>query len=121
MSLRCFSFAMIASVILRLPFLERFRHMNGKYPGAVVADSGYGIETNYSFMKDNGIKAFVKFQSWEGEAKGERPQLFFLDSNDSITCLNGKKAEPIQSESRHVRRKGNLQYLVDGCMDCEFA
>lgn len=62
-----------------IPFLERFRHMNGKYPGAVVADSGYGIETNYSFMKDNGIKAFVKFQSWEGEAKGERPQLFFLD------------------------------------------
>lgn len=104
-----------------IPFLERFRHMNGKYPGAVVADSGYGIETNYSFMKDNGIKAFVKFQSWEGEAKGERPQLFFLDSNDSITCLNGKKAEPIRSESRHVRRKGNLQYLVDGCMDCEFA
>ena len=92
--------------------------MNGKYPGAVVADSGYGIEINYSFMKDNGIKAFVKFQSWEGDAKGERPQLFFLDS---ITCLNGKKAEPIQSESRHVRRKGNLQYLVDGCMDCEFA
>jgi len=95
--------------------------MNGKYPGAVVADSGYGIESNYSFMKDNGIRAFVKFQSWEGEAQGERPQLFFLDSDDSITCLNGKKAEPIRSESRHVRHKGNLQYLVDGCMDCEFA
>ena len=86
-----------------------------------MADSGYGIEINYSFMKDNGIRAFVKFLSWEGESQGERPQFFFLDPDDSITCLNGKKAEPIRSESRHVRHKGNLQYLVDGCMDCEFA
>ena len=103
-----------------IPLLERFRRMHGKYPTAVVADCGYGIVGNYSFMKANGIKAYVKFLSWEGESGGKRPQLFFLGPDDAIACLNGKKAEPFHSESRHVRRRGNLQYLFDGCMGCEY-
>lgn len=103
-----------------IPLLERFRRMHGKYPSAVVADCGYGIEENYSFMKTNGIKAYVKFLSWEGESEGKRPQLFFLGPDDAITCLNGKRAEPFHSETRHVRRKGNLQYLFDECMGCEY-
>ena len=103
-----------------IPLLERFRRMHGRYPTAVVADCGYGIEENYSFMKVNGIRAFVKFLSWEGESGGKRPQLFFLGPDNAITCLNGKRAGPFHSESRHVRRKGNLQYLFDGCLGCEY-
>ncbi len=104
-----------------VPFLRKYFRLYGRYPDSAVADSGYGIETNYRFMKENGIEAYVKFQNWEGESSGKRPQLFFVQDDDSILCLNGKRTFPIKSETRHVKHKGNLQYQFDGCQDCEYS
>lgn len=104
-----------------IPFLKRYFTLYGRYPDSAVADSGYGIEMNYRFMKENKIKAYVKFQNWEGESSGKRPQLFFVKDDNSILCLNGKAAFPIRDEARHVKHRGNLQYQIDGCIGCEYS
>jgi len=58
-----------------------------KYPINECADAGYGIYKNYQYMNEHNINNYVKFQTWEGEANGKRPQLFYTFS-DGVLCLN---------------------------------
>lgn len=103
-----------------IPFLNRYFLMYGRYPTSVVADSGYGIEVNYKFMKDNKIFPYVKFQNWEGESSGKRPQLFFVNEDDSISCLNGKKAFPIENEEKDRKQRKKMHYQIEECLGCEY-
>lgn len=103
-----------------IPFLNRYFLMYGRYPTSIVADSGYGIEVNYKFMKDNKIFPYVKFQNWEGESSGKRPQLFFVNEDNSISCLNGKKAFPIENEEKDSKQKKKMHYLIEECFGCEY-
>lgn len=92
-----------------------------KYPKNICADSGYGIYVNYQYMNNNDIGNYVKFQSWEGEASGKRPQLFYT-FDDGVICLNTCIGEQISfSYSRKQRNKGGKLYKFTGCSNCNYS
>lgn len=103
-----------------IPAMEKVREMYGRYPKRVCADSGYGCLENYRFCKDMGIKAFIKYQSWQGECCGRRPSLYELNPDDTITCLGMRTGRRVSIPERHHRFKGSVFYLVEGCTGCEF-
>lgn len=103
-----------------IPTLNRFHTMHGALPERITADAGYGCLDNYRYCQDNGIEAFVKYQSWEGECSGRRPALYELNNDNSITCLGGLNAVPTEIEGRHHKLKNGLFYRVHCPEECPF-
>lgn len=104
-----------------IPMNDLYYKYYNEYPKNVCADSGYGIYNNYKYMQKNNIGNYVKFLSWEGEANGKSPQLFYTFS-DGVLCLNtciGKQI-PFDS-SRKQRIKGGKLYSFTGCNDCNYS
>ena len=103
-----------------VPTMERFRGMYGFLPSRICADSGYGCLANYRFCENRGIRAFIKYQSWQGECSGRRPALYELNEDGSITCLGNRQGHRVEIPERHHRFKGAVYYLVEGCSGCAF-
>lgn len=103
-----------------IPAIERFYEKYERYPCNIVADAGYGYLNNYSFCSRNGIRAFIKYQAWEGEASGRNPALYELNDDETITCLGGKKGAREKLENIHPRKKNSAFFVVRGCGDCAF-
>ena len=58
-----------------IPFLQSFLGRYDKLAHTVVADSGYGSEENYRFMSENGMEAYVKYNSistWSSDRDSNR-------------------------------------------------
>ena len=103
-----------------IPAIEELHDMYGTYPMRIGADSGYGSLDNYQYCRDRGIKAFIKYQSWEGECSGRRPAVYELNDDGTITCLGGRIGKVTAETERHHRFKGSVFYKVDNCTGCEF-
>ena len=97
-----------------------FKYYN-EYPRNLCADAGYGIYVNYKYMYEHNIENYVKFQSWEGESSGKRPQLFYTFS-DGVLCLNTCIGEEVSFDSsHHQRNKDGKLYKFTGCNSCNYA
>ena len=103
-----------------IPALERLYSYYSMYPKNIVADAGYGSLQNYSFCSQNDIKAFVKYQSWEGEATGRNPAMYELLDDETIVCLGGKKGYKKQLANIHPRKKNAVFFVVEDCGGCAF-
>lgn len=99
--------------------LEVHKSRYGSYPSAVCADAGYGGTANYAFLEENGIRSFVKANTWEGEISGKRPPLLVLGSDGERKCLSGKKAEEIVPP-RHPRTPERRFFRVKSCSGCMY-
>lgn len=104
-----------------IPLLTKYNQCYDNYPKNVAADSGYGIYVNYKFLKEKGIGNYLKFQQWNGESSGKRPQLFFVNENNIVTCLNNKIGEIINFEGTHQRNKEGKLYIFKGCKKCKYS
>ena len=102
-----------------IPVIDRFRDSYGEYPRNICADAGYGSLENYRYLKEHGIGNYVKFQSWEGNLNGTRPDQYRYVGK-SIRCLNGNMGYPVQMEGRHPKKKNGVFYRVTGCNSCAF-
>lgn len=100
--------------------VEKLYDMYGVYPLRIGADSGYGCFDNYKYCKEHGIKAFIKYQSWEGECNGRRPAVYELNDDGTITCLGGRTGMITTEIERHHKFKGSVFYQIDNCTGCEF-
>lgn len=103
-----------------IPAMENFREMYGYLPEKIGADSGYGCEKNYTYCKRNGVRAFIKYQNWEGESSGRRPALYEIAPDLSLRCLGGRAGFQVGIPERHHKFSGAAFYLVEGCTGCEF-
>ncbi|WP_326830873.1 transposase [Pyramidobacter porci] len=90
--------------------LEHVEEQLGRLPHTVIADSGYGSEENYEYLKQHGCKSCVKYGTYHKEQTKKYQNTPFLADNmpydpesDSYTCPNGKKLE-------HV---GNCKYTTE--------
>lgn len=100
--------------------IDAFHSMYSHYPKRIGADSGYGCTENYRYCKEHNIKAFVKYNSWEGENNGRRPAVYELNGDSTITCLGKKTGYLTEISGRHPKKKGGVFYLVEDCAGCEF-
>lgn len=103
-----------------IPAVEKLHDMYGGYPKRICADSGYGCLENYQYCRDHDIKAFVKYQSWEGECSGRRPAVYELNDDNTITCLGGRTGKVADSIDRHHKFRGSVFYIVEDCSGCAF-
>jgi len=103
------------------PLYDKYYEYYYSYPINAVGDSGYGIYTNYKYLKEHGIGNYLKFQSWKGESSGKSPQLFYI-FNDGIMCLNTCIGEEVSFKdySCHQRNKNGKLYKFTGCNDCNY-
>jgi transposase len=95
-------------------FLDRYKHL----PNVAVADSGYGSEENYLFMKDAGIDAYVKYNYFHRE---QRPryvpnpfspdQFYYNAAEDYYVCPMGQ----------HMNRIGTTHKKTDSGYQSELA
>ena len=102
-----------------IPMNDLYFKYYKSYPKNECADSGYGIHKNYDYMKKHNIENYVKFQQWKGEASGKRPQLFKVDNNNDVVCLNNKIGSEVETNSK-PKIKGGKFYIWEGCNDCNY-
>lgn len=93
----------------------------GGYPKKVAADAGYGSLENYRYMRERGIKSFVKHQSWEGNSSGSRPECLRMSPDGRFLCLNGLEARHVEIPGRHPKKAGGSFLRVEGCLSCPFS
>jgi transposase len=105
-------------------FLDRYKHL----PSVAVADSGYGSEENYIFMKDAGIDAYVKYNYFHCE---QRPryvpnpfspdQLYYNAIEDYYVCPMGQHMNRIATTYRKTEsgyQSELAKYRAQNCEGC---
>jgi transposase len=105
-------------------FLNRYKHL----PNVAVADSGYGSEENYLFMKDAGIDAYVKYNYFHRE---QRPryvpnpfspdQLYYNADEDYYVCPMGQHMNRIATTYRKTEsgyQSELAKYRAQNCEGC---
>ena len=103
-----------------IPILDDFYQNYNTFPKNVCADAGYGSLYNYEYLNKNNIGNYVKHQSWEGNVSGSFPDCYYLNEDNTITCLNGKIGYPVTLENRHPKKAQAIFYKIDDCIDCSF-
>src|SRR5680860_770919 len=97
----------------------------------LTADAGYGSEENYTFLEDNEIEAFVKYNYFHKEqldekrGKNKNPfagnKLFYNRETDTYYCPMGQAMENIGSYQRETAT-GYVQtinsYQAKNCQGC---
>lgn len=103
-----------------IKIVEKHHEMYNSYPKAICADAGYGTLKNYIFLEIHNIKNYVKYITWEGNVSGKRPSQYRMNSDNTITCLNGNVGNTFDDVKTHSRKKESVFYKVDGCNSCDF-
>ena len=103
-----------------IPVLENFYQNYGIFPLRVCADAGYGVLKNYQYLKEHNIKNYVKNQSWESTISGRYPDVYRINEDDTITCINGLIGKEVTIENRHPKKSKAVFYRINGCTDCPF-
>ena len=108
--------------------LEKFRNLYKKYPKRVIADSGYGSEENYEYLKEKEIDGYVKYNYFHKEQKKSfkkeiyRVENFGYDvERDEYICPNDKRLkqeETITKKSKLGYAKTIRKYICENCSNC---
>lgn len=103
-----------------IPTVEKINQYYGTYPELICADAGYGSLGNYKFLDEKNIKNYVKYRSWSGNVSGKNPDRYYLNDDNTITCLNGNIGKEIEIPNRHATKANSIFYEIEGCNQCEF-
>lgn len=113
-----------------IPHLEEVESKFEVKPENIIADSGYGSEENFSYLKEKEVEAFIKYGMYDKEKKRSfkknphHQQNWTYDKElDVFICAAGKqlvfKAErKQQTESGYVSTQKIYQCYE--CQDCPF-
>ena len=109
-------------------FFTSFQRRYGRFPYEGIADSGYGSEENYSFMEENGIQAYVKYNYFHMEQKRafrDNPfkveNLYYNVEGDYYVCPMGQHMRRVGT--RHDRTESGYVtelavYRAERCRGC---
>jgi hypothetical protein len=101
------------------PFVNGYKARFGEKLKKLVADSGYGSEENYDFMKTCGIEPFVKFPMFHKEQKRAfknngflAQNLFYNKEKDFFVCpMNGSTYGKSRREKQNLSEWICIRYL----------
>lgn len=109
--------------------LEEHQESFEQHPEIVTADAGYGSEQNYSYLEDQEIEAFVKYNYFHKEQKQHKKppnpfhpdQLHYNTEQDCYYCPMGQQLQNI-GVSKRTTKNGHLQtytrYQASNCKGC---
>jgi hypothetical protein len=109
-----------------IPHMEETKQQRGgQQPKNAIADSAYGSEENYAYLEEEGIQAFVKYNTFHQETKPRRKpnpfaaeQMPYDETQDTFTCPNG---QPLRYTATQHHRSDNgfeSERRVYQCQDC---
>lgn len=111
-----------------IPFLHSYQERHGSYPNQIVADSGYGSEENYAFMRENDMDAYVKYNYFHKEQKRSFKNnpflinnLYYNKDNNYFVCPMGQHMRLIGTKK--VKSQSGYQstihrYEAENCESC---
>lgn len=105
---------------LFIDVMNKFYRSYGLFPKRICADAGYGTLDNYRYLHQHHIENYVKHPSWEGNKSARNPDAFYLNEDDSITCLNGCVGYEVNLAYRHPKKSEAVFYKIEGCQHCNW-
>ena len=108
-----------------IPHFERYQRFFGKLPDSTGADSGYGNQENYEFLKNNHIKNYIKYPLFHKEQtkkfqamKYNWQNMPYDELHDVFICPEGNKLE-YKYDKEDKTETGFIQQLrVYECTNC---
>ncbi|MED1421679.1 IS1182 family transposase [Bacillus smithii] len=113
-------------------FIEHLEHVKQyiSLPQNIIADSGYGSEENYTYLEEQGKKAYIPYNTFDQEQKRtwkkriERVENMEYDEEfDEFICANGQRFTfqyETKKESDHGYLSIKRRYRCDQCQGCPF-
>lgn len=102
--------------------LREFERLYEMLPEVAVADAGYGSEENYLALEELGVEAYIKYGSFDKEAKGKKREAFAHDEGrDCYYCPAGRM---LKRANTHHRKTANgflqeyVRYESVNCQGC---
>lgn len=108
------------------PHMEKFKEFTGLVPGAVIGDSAYGSEENYSYCEENNIDAYLKYNTFHKEKESKykndiskKENMVYHASVDEYECAGGRRLK--FHEERSKTTGNGFQYMIRRyeCVNCE--
>lgn len=108
-----------------IPHLERLEKLMGRLPENIGADSGYGNEKNYEYIKKRKIRNYIKYTYFHLEQKISFKKkkynwqnMPYDEINDEFTCPEGNKLKYIFTQKDKMAT-GYIQELrIYECSNC---
>jgi transposase len=110
-----------------IPHLTNLETLVGKLPKNIIADAGYGSHENYSYLEENDLGIYVKYNTWFQDIKGKKTKFWNKNSfiydkeNDEYICPNGERLT-YRFTKEQITDNNYLQeiryYKYDNCYDC---
>ncbi len=108
-----------------IPHLERLEKLTNKLPENLGADSGYGNEKNYEYLKLRKIKTYVKYTYFHLEQKASFKKkiynwqnMHYDEINDNFTCPEGNKLEYTFTKNEVATAGYTQEIRIYECKDC---
>ena len=108
-----------------IPHFERYKRFFKKLPDSTGADSGYGNQENYEYLKQNHIKNYIKYPLFHKEQttkfksmKYNWQNMEYDEINDKFTCPEGKKLEYINTKEEKTETGFIQEIRVYECSEC---
>ena len=108
--------------------LEKYKELNGMQSEEVIADAGYGSEENYTYLEQEGITAYVKYNYFHQEQKKKNKanpflltNLYYNKEQDYYVCPMGQHLEKIGVKEEKTKNGFliNLtEYKAKRCTGC---
>ena len=107
------------------PFLDRVQEKSGHRIENITADAGYASEENYTYLEQNGQKAYIKPADYEvAQTRKFKKDIYRVENmpydpeTDSFTCPGGRKLihaydSHRKSENGYTSTKQN--YICGNC------
>jgi hypothetical protein len=99
-------------------------------PQNIIGDSGYGSEENYTYLEEQGKKAYIPYHTLDQEQKRtwkkriERVEnMEYEEEADEFVCANGQRFTfryETKKESSHGYLSIKRRYRCDQCQGCPF-
>lgn len=109
-----------------IPVLEKHQATFGRYPAEVTADSGYSSEKNLIYLKEKGVKSYIKLQMHEKMKTRAYQQdiekyynMMYMVEDDThyYRCHDGRRLDYFRTEtSKQDSYTRTIE--VYGCGDC---
>jgi len=109
-----------------VPHLEGFKEQYNSLPENITADAGYGSQENYTFLEQNQVEAFVKYNYFHKEQRpkkidepGKVENLFYNKEQDCFYCPMGQQMKRIGSYKKETETGFEQEYVRYQAKNCE--
>lgn len=100
--------------------IEQFHKWYGRFPEKLCTGATYGSFSNHEYCEQKGIKAFIKYPSWNGERTGRKPALYeYVDDKTNI-CLDDRTGVHVKLADRKHSKPDSSFFRLSGCESCAF-